>query len=84
MQIDPVVKRVLQTALHSHNLLLNMPKKTAMPSKKRSKTQVPEASELEEVEIAQSETEEDPTGQTQKGHPRGPQRTYIGGTFRLV
>ena len=59
MQIDPVVKRVLQTALHSHNLLLNMPKKTSMPSKKLSKTQVPEASELEEVEIAQSETEED-------------------------
>ena len=55
MQIDPVVKRVLQTALHSHNLLLNMPKKTAMPSKKRSKTQVPEASELEEVEIVQRE-----------------------------
>ena len=59
MQIDPVVKRVLQTALHSHNLLLNMPKKTAMPSKKRSKTQVPEASEPEEVKIAQGETEED-------------------------
>ena len=84
MKIDPVVKCVLQTALHSNNLLLNMQKKSEMPPKKRSKTQVPEASELEEVEIAQSETEEDPTGQTQKGHPRGPQRTYIGGTFRLV
>ena len=47
-----------------------MPKKTAMPSKKRSKTQVPEASELEEVEIAQSETEEDTNGQTQKGRLR--------------